>query len=133
MTQRLPHAILTVAILTTALLASTGARAAADPAHACFFSNSWQGWSASADGDALYLRVNLHDIYRVDLIPGSHVRKDSDRFLVSKVRGSNSICSPLDLDLTLSDHHGFREPLFPRSLRKLTPTEIAAIPRKNLP
>jgi hypothetical protein len=52
---------------------------------------------------------------------------------VSRIRGSNWICSPLDLDLTLSDHLGFREPLIARSLRKLTPEEVAAIPRKDLP
>jgi hypothetical protein len=69
----------------------------------------------------------------VDLTPGTHARKYGDRFLINQVRGSNWICSPLDLDLTLSDRQGFREPLIARSLRKLTPAEIAAIPRKDLP
>jgi hypothetical protein len=111
------------------------ASAASDsrPGNSCFLSNSWEGWSAPGDGDVLYLRVNMHDIYRVELTPGTHARKDADRFLVNRVRGSNWICSPLDLDLTLSDHHGFREPLIARSLRKLTPAEVAAIPRKDLP
>ena len=54
-------------------------------------------------------------------------------FLVSQVRGSNWICGPLDLDLQLSDHNGFRQGLIARSLRKLTPAEVAAIPRKDLP
>lgn len=81
----------------------------------------------------LYLRFGLHDIYRVDLTPGSRVRKDPDTFLVNRLRGSNWICSPLDLDLTLSDRQGFRQPLIARSRRKLTPAEIAAIPRRDLP
>jgi hypothetical protein len=62
--------------------------------------------------------------------PGLH---NGDRFLVNRVRGSDWICSPLDLDLTLADHNGYREPLISRSLRKLTPAEVAAIPRKDLP
>jgi hypothetical protein len=103
------------------------------PRENCFLSNSWQGWSAPGDGDVLYLRVNTRDIYRVDLTPGSHARKGGDNFIVNRVRGSNWICSALDLDLTLSDHQGFRSPLIARSLRKLTPAEIAAIPRKDLP
>jgi hypothetical protein len=121
--------------LAAAMLVATAAGAAPDQArgNACFASNTWQGWSAPGNGDVLYLRVGLRDIYRVELTPGTHVRRDGDRFLVNRVRGSNWICSPLDLDLTLSDHHGFQEPLIARSLRKLTPAEVAAIPRKDLP
>ena len=113
--------------------AASPAESPKDPGKSCFLSNSWQGWSAPGDGETLYLRVGLHDIYRVDLTPGTHVHKMGDRFLVNRVRGSNWICSPLDLDLTLSDRTGFREPLIARSLRKLTPAEVAAIPRKDLP
>ena len=125
-------------VLAVALLAATSATAAVGaagptPERSCFLSNTWDGWSAPGDGDILYLRVHMHDIYRVELTPGTRVHKSGDRFLVSRIRGSNWICSPLDLDLTLSDHLGFREPLIARSLRKLTPAEVAAIPRKDLP
>lgn len=122
------------AALTAAWLAATAATAApARTFDACFASNSWKGWSAPGDGDVLYLRVGLNDIYRVELTPGTRVRKGADNFLVSEVRGSNWICTPLDLDLTLADHNGFRQPLIARTLRKLTPAEVAAIPRKDLP
>ena len=100
---------------------------------ACFLSNQWHGWSASHDGDALYLGVGLHDVYRIELTPGSHVRKSPGEFLINKVRGSSWICSPLDLDLTISDHHGFREPLIARSIRQLTQAEVAALPTAELP
>lgn len=120
--------------LAAALAAASAASAAPNQkADACFASRDWQGWSAPGDGDFLYLRVGVRDVYRVDLTPGTHVHKDADRFLVNRVRGSDWVCSPFDLDLTLSDHHGFREPLIARSLRKLTPAEVAAIPRKDLP
>ena len=125
-------------VLAATLLAAasaTAATAAQDrtPDRACFASNSWQGWSAPRDGDVLYLRVGVRDIYRVELTPGTRVRNDGDRFLINRIRGSNWICSSLDLDLAISDHHGFQEPLIARSLRKLTPAEVAAIPRKDLP
>src|SRR5437868_1119503 len=126
----IPIALAAVACAASGALAASTHEPAA---RSCFASNDWSGWSASADGDALYLRVRTRDIYRVDLSPGSHVRKYGDEFLVNRVRGSNWICSPLDLDLTLRDHSGLRQPLFPRGLHKLDPAEIAAIPRKELP
>ncbi len=123
-----------MALVAAALAATTASAAPDQKSHnACFASNTWQGWSAPGDGDVLYLRVGMHDIYRVDLTPGTHVHKGGDRFLVNRMRGSDWICSALDLDLTLSDHQGFREPLIARSLRKLTPEEAAAIPRKDRP
>ena len=123
-----------LAIVAAALAGSAAGAAPEEKSHtACFLSSAWEGWSAPGDGDVLYLSVRMHDIYRVDLTPGTHVRKGGDRFLINRVRGSDWICSALDLDLTLSDHQGFREPLIARSIRKLTPEEVAAIPRKDLP
>jgi hypothetical protein len=129
--RRLPLWIASLTLLCAAGAATAAARSR--PADACFLSTQWRGWSAPGDGDVLYLRVNVRDIYRVDLTPGSHVRRFPDYFLINQVRGSAWICSPLDLDLMLSDHQGFRQPLIARSLRRLTPQEVAAIPRKDLP
>jgi hypothetical protein len=123
-----------VAALAAAAMASSAAQAAAGSGHDnCFLSHDWESWTAPGGGDYILLRVNLHDYYRIDFTPGSHVRKDPDRFLVNRVRGSNWICGPLDLDLTLQDHSGFQEPLIARSLRKLTPQEVAALPKKDRP
>ena len=124
-----------VAAMTLATLAHA-ATDKAQPPHkgsGCFASNTWEGWSTTNNGDALLLRINNSDIYRVDLTPGSHVSKGPDRFLINRVRGSNWICSALDLDLALSDHRGFRQPLIATSMRKLTPTEIAAVPKTERP
>lgn len=124
-----------VALLALGLAAGAAQAATEAPSRSCFLSNDWKGWSAPASGkgDVLYLRVRNNDLYRVDLTPGSHARKGGGMFLVNQVRGSNWICSAVDLDLTLSDDLGFRQPLIARSMRKLTPEEVAAIPRKELP
>ncbi len=98
----------------------------------CFFVNQWQGWSAPSD-DVIYLKVNNRDIYRVDLSAGSSMLRSPGVHLVSLVRGSDSVCSAIDLQLYVSDGHGFREPLIARSLTKLTPDEVAAIPPKFRP
>lgn len=121
--------------LAAALALSASAALAApepQPARSCFFVNQWSGWSAP-DGDTLYLRVGPRGVYRVELTPGSRVREGADRFLVNRVRGSSAICSHLDLQLTLSDTLGFEKPLIARSLVKLTPEQVAAIPKKDRP
>jgi hypothetical protein len=128
------HPNIIAAALLLAAIPMAAANAATAPAErACFAANNWEGWSSPGDGDALLLRVGVNDIYRVELTPGTHVHKRGDQFIVNRIRGSNWICSALDLDLDLSDHHGFRQPLIARSLRKLAPAEVAAIPRKDLP
>ena len=124
---------LSIAALAIAGAAAAAAAPSATAGRACFTGRDWEGWSAPGDGDALLLRINTRDVYQVELTPGSHVRKGVDNFLVNRVRGSSWICSPVDLDLTLNDHLGMRQPLIARSLRKLSPQEVAAIPRKDLP
>lgn len=127
-------------VLRTGLLAGVAAAliggqalAAADsPRTPCFYITQWQGWKAP-DPNTLYLGVNLHDVYRVDLSAGSPQLLWPDARLISLVRGPNSICSAIDLQLSVSDTNGFRQPLIARKLTKLTPEEVAAIPKKFRP
>jgi hypothetical protein len=99
----------------------------------CFLSRDWQGWSAPGDSNVILLKVRMHDVWRLELTPGTHVHKYPDYMLVNRIRGSSWLCSPLDFDLMLSDHHGFRQPLIVTKVSKLTPAEVAAIPKKDLP
>jgi hypothetical protein len=112
--------------------AAAAADAPAAPQTPCFFVNQWQGWKAPSP-DVIYLRVNLHDIYKVELSAGSDQLMWPDTHLVSIVRGSDSICSAIDLDLKVAGPGGFKEGLIAKSLTKLTPDEVAAIPKKYLP
>jgi hypothetical protein len=120
--------------LAAALACAAPASAApSEHSHApCFFISQWQGWT-SPSADVLYLGVNLHDVYRVDLSVGSPQLQSPDVHLVSVSHGSSSICSPMDLDLKVSDLGGFSSPLIATKLTKLTPEEVAAIPRKYRP
>lgn len=108
-----------------------GARTALAPGD-CFSTTQWRGWSSPAD-DVLYLRVRHHDIYKVDLLPGSGRIDRGGRFIISEVRGSSRICSANDLRLWTSDTHGFRSPVFPRAISMLTAEEIEALPRSDRP
>jgi hypothetical protein len=132
-----------------ALLANAGA-ALADPPNdrtPCFFITQWHGWK-SPSPNVLYLGVNMHDVYRVDLSAGSHMLRDPTVHLVSRTHGSASVCSALDLQLEVADDiggggrfgggidglgGGMREPLIAAKLTKLTPEEVAAIPKQFRP
>lgn len=101
-------------------------------APACFYANQWQGWRA-LDARAMLIRVNMKEIWRVEfaqecpamLAPGVH--------WISKFRGGDLVCGPIDLDLTVADTTGFREACIVTGLKKLSPDEITRIPRTNLP
>ena len=128
--------LITGLALGAAVVLGAASAAAARPNESrapCFFITQWQGWK-SPNPKVLYLGVNLHDIYRVDLAAETPMLNDPSVHLVSEVRGSDSICSALDLRLTVADDTGvMRVPLFPEKLTKLTPDEVAAIPRKFRP
>ncbi len=120
-------------LATSALAAPTDAK----PAHHddCFMSGRWSGWHSPAP-NVIYLRVNVGDIYRIDLSAGSPMLLWPDVHLVNHVRGSDYICTPLDLDLSVAESGGgggIREPLIAKAITKLTPEQIAAIPKKDLP
>ena len=106
---------------------------ATQPGNNCFLTTNWQGWK-SPSPTVIYLRIGLNEVYRIDLAAASYQLQQPEMHLVSRVRGSPWICGPLDLDLSLSDDHGiYREPLFVKSLTKLTPDEVKAIPPKFVP
>ena len=127
-------------LLTTVLLAAA-APALADPAakdaapraaRSCFSLSDWDGWSAP-DRNTLYMKVRHRDVYRVDLSHGTSQLTSPGVHLVSIQRGVNTICSPIDLDLRVSDGMGFAMPIMAKTITKLTPEEIAAIPKKQRP
>lgn len=125
-----------IAMIATASVGVAGVAGAAQamPAdgRSCFFINQWNGWSAP-DSQTLLLKVGQRDVYKVTLNSDSRQLRAPGVFLVSQVRGSSSVCSARDLDLTVADSGGIREPLFLGQMTKLSPEEVAALPRKDRP
>lgn len=99
----------------------------------CFFVSQWETWSV-LDDNTILMRVNHRDIYKAGVTGGANQLKSPGAFLLSESHG-NTMCSHLDLQFSVADQtiHSFRTPLIARSLVKLTPEEIAAIPKKDLP
>lgn len=120
--------------------APTAQPAAAQPAAAkpaktprqCFYLSDWRGWTAP-DKDTLYLKVRGKDVYKVDLAYGTNQLTWPGTHLVSVIRGVDSVCSPLDLDLRVSDGFGMAIPIRAKTITKLTPEQVAAIPKKYQP
>ena len=107
--------------------------APAKPGPQCFYLTQWRGGWRSPSKDVIYLRVEVNDVWRLDLNGGSTELLMPNTHLVNIARGGDSVCAPIDLDLFVSDDHGFRIPLFVRAITKLTPEEVAALPAKFRP
>ena len=92
MTSRRYSSFLAAAALALAAPAMASPEAPRDKA--CFMIRDWDGWSAPGDGDTLYLRVGMRDVYEVGLTPGSRVRKRAVLTCCSNLRrlSSRSMC-----------------------------------------
>ena len=126
-------------LLTTVLLAAAAPAladpakdAAPRPARSCFSLSDWDGWSAP-DKNTLYMKVRNRDVYRVDLSHGTSQLTSPGVHLVSIQRGVDTVCRPIDLDLRVSDGFGIAMPIMAKSITRLTPEEIAAIPKRDRP
>lgn len=138
---RISIQVASVALAATIAAGSAAAQAA--PAHdakakskdrnsPCFYITQWQGWRAPND-HTLYLGVNYRDVYEVQLVGSSPLIQDPDARIVSVTSGPPDVCNPVDLQLSVSEPYGLRAPLIAKSLVKLTPEQVNAIPPKYRP
>jgi hypothetical protein len=112
--------------------ASTGASKAPAKGGQCFFSRDWNGWRAP-DDRTIIIRVGLHDYYKLGLSNRCPELRDPAAHIINIMRGSSTICGPLDLDLKVSTGQGFATPCLVKSMSKMTPEEVKATPKKDLP
>ena len=125
---------------TVSLFAATSLAAAvpASPVPAkgpqCFFIRNFENWKAP-DARTLYIRVSLHQYYRLDLAGSCPALLWPDSHLITKWRGSDWVCSALDWDLKVSQGavRGFATPCIVKTMTALTAQEADAIPKKFKP
>ncbi|MGA0600045.1 DUF6491 family protein [Caulobacter sp. KR2-114] len=99
---------------------------------ACFFSRDWDGWKASADSKAIYIRVSHRDVYRLDLSSACPDLHYPNAHLVTKMHG-DTICNALDIDLKVSSGDGFAVPCIVSHLTQLSKAEADALPKELQP
>ncbi len=109
---------------------------AADPSfrhQSCFYISQFENWKAP-DSKTIYIRAGLTRYYRLDMSYQCGSLTWPGAFLITKFRGSNSVCTALDWDIEVVDGpHGIPVPCIVKTMTELTPAEAAAIPRKFKP
>lgn len=103
---------------------------AAAPKKQCFWTNQVNNF-ASSDDRIVNIRVGVKDIYQFEMFGHCNDVDWTNRIaLVS--RGSNYICSGLDAEIITPTSIGpMRCPV--RNIRKLTPDEVKALPKRSRP
>lgn len=100
----------------------------------CFYSSDWDGgWKATPDSKSIYIRVGINKIYRLDLSAPCPELQAPMSHLITEQRGGSSICSAIDLDLKVSDGHGFSTACIVRDLTQLSAEEASALPKNQRP
>lgn len=116
-----------VALAAMALALSAGAAAAADQ---CFRTQDMRNHKI-VDDHTLYVGVGVKDVYRMEMKGAClAAATNSDPLVIEPVAGNTLVCKALDLDVAVS-RGGFKSPCIVERIVKLTPEEVAAIP-KNL-
>lgn len=117
-----------------ALVAALSALAVptARAADQCFWVRTIDNFTVSDDEQTMYIRSGLHDIYRLDMPSRCVGLSFKTNVGIKSATGAGSICEPLDIDLIVREN-GMRVPCTVTGLHKLTPAEVAVLPKKLKP
>jgi hypothetical protein len=119
--------------LTLGLSAATAQTPNPPAKPACFQISDWSGWKISPDAKSMYIRVNISRIYRLDFGAACSAAQFGNPHLITRSRGSSYVCSPLDLDLRVSQGHGMAIPCIVSNMSQLSKEEASALPPKLRP
>ncbi|MGZ3275771.1 MAG: DUF6491 family protein [Caulobacteraceae bacterium] len=124
-----------LALAAAAAASAPFASTAGAQARQCFRASEWHG-SASGGPRDLYIRVNLNDVWHLALAqdcPGA--RYPGPVSIGDVVSGaSNEICSGVDLQITVMPRGGSNATAcIVKSIDRLTPEAVKALPRKAIP
>jgi hypothetical protein len=131
-------ALATVAAATAALAApsspvatSAPPRGTGLPSGQCFRSHDIRNHTV-VDRNTLLMNVNGRATYRVTVNGCLAGATQSDPIVTRNPPGSDVICKPIDLDLGISKN-GFESRCIVESIVRMSPEEVAALPRKLKP
>lgn len=100
------------------------------PKRECFLNSNVSGFAAQGN-EVVNLRVGVKDYYRLDLM-GPCFNVDWNMRIALVSRGSNFICAGADAEIISRSEMGPQRCMV-RSIRKLTPVEVAALPKGSKP
>lgn len=126
--------LVTIALAAGAVLAAAPAAVAADApaANQCFRSQEIRNHTIE-NRSTLLVNVRGKEVYRIGM-KGSCLAgaTSSDPIVMRSPPGSPLICKPIDLDIAISKG-GFASPCLVDSIARLSPEEVAALPKKLKP
>jgi hypothetical protein len=119
-------------VAVTAGLALDAAAQQPTPGRSCFYTRDMRNHTIG-DDHTLYVKVGLHDVYRIGMTNACLAgAMSTDPIVMRSPPGSTTICRPIDLDIAIH-RGGFNSACIVGSVMKLTPQEAAALPRKVRP
>jgi hypothetical protein len=102
------------------------------PRDACFDVHMVNGFNAP-DESTVYIRVGVNEIWRLKLFaPCPNVNWDQ-RIALQNRSGGSFVCNALDAELLVHDPGMGMQRCPITELQKLTPAEVAALPKKSRP
>ncbi|WP_174300392.1 hypothetical protein [Caulobacter sp. S45] len=121
----------------------TKAEARADDARAarldgqggCIYINQLQGSHPLNDRTVIF-RANVSDFYELDFADKCYALTFPDpKLIIVPFGGEGLVCHAIDLNVKVSEQGpgAIAEPCIPSAFHKMTPAEVAAVPKKTLP
>jgi hypothetical protein len=94
----------------------------------------WQGSKPAKDSKALYIRVAGNQVYRLDLAYACPDLQNIDARVINRSRGgTDSVCGPLDLDLSVYTPPDESSPCLVKAITPLTPDQAKALAPEEKP
>ncbi len=125
-------ALLAPALCGAALWIAAPAASGANAHDACFARSEVESFSAP-DDHTVYLRVGVNQDYRLDLMTNCLDLTFREGIGLEDQPASAFICSPLEATVVYRAAGGIRQRCPVTAIHKLTPQEVAALPRKDRP
>jgi hypothetical protein len=124
---------ITVAAQAPTNLPPAPAAGAGLPSGQCFRSHDIRNHTV-VGRNTLLLRANGRAVYRVD-VAGSCLAgaMASDPIITRNPPGAEIICRPIDMDLAIARPGSGRNPCIVESISKLSPEQVAALPKRLQP
>jgi hypothetical protein len=102
------------------------------PKNECFFTSQLDNWQAAGDR-TIYIKTRANRYYRLDMSARCPALTFPNPIMVNTFRGT-SICSPLDWDIRISQGpDSIAMSCTVSKMTRLTPAEVAAIPKGQKP
>jgi len=114
-----------------AAIALAGPAAAASSDQACIARRNINGFNAP-DDRTVYIRAGVNQIFRLDLMNDCLNLSFRQTIGFDNRPNRNWICTPLEATIVYRGN-GMKQRCPVKAMRKLTPEEIAAVPKRDLP